>query len=182
LLGQWADNTGSRKPPKKAKMQKLGLTYANQLEENRQAFLVTIAMKATVKHVRISPKKAGIVADLVRGKGSRQALDFLKFANKKAADIIYKLLASAVANAENNDGKDRDNLVVSKIFVTKGRILKRGVPAARGRVKPIVKRTSHIFVELEEGLSSVSLSSAAGKPAKRKPAAKKAPTAEAATE
>lgn len=134
-------------------------------------------MKATVKHVRISPKKACIVADLVRGKGSQQALDFLKFANKKAADIIYKLLASAVANAENNDGKDRDSLVVSKIYVTKGRILKRGVPGARGRVKPIVKRTAHIFVELEEALTSASLSTGAARAAKRKSEAKKTPAA-----
>lgn len=111
-------------------------------------------MKANVKHVRISPKKACIVADLVRGKNSREALDFLKLADKKAADIIFKLVASAVANAENNDGKDSDRLVVSKIYVTKGRTLKRGVPSSRGRVKPILKRTSHIFVELDEVMTT----------------------------
>jgi len=112
-------------------------------------------MKASVRHIHISPKKAALVADLVRGKPAGEALDFLKFANKKAADIIYKVVASAVANAKNNDGKRGDDLEVTKIFVTKARKLRRGVPSSRGRVMPIVKRSSHIFVELTEASAQI---------------------------
>ncbi len=107
-------------------------------------------MKASAKHLRISPHKAMVVAGMLRGKSTEKALDFLKVANKKAADLLYKVLASAVANAENNEGKRSDNLVISRVCVTKGRTLRRGVPASRGRVAPIKKRSSHIFIELEE--------------------------------
>lgn len=107
-------------------------------------------MKASVRHIHISPKKAALVADLVRGKKADEALDFLKFADKKAAGIIYKVVASAVANAENNEGKRKDSLTVGKIYVTKARKLRRGIPASRGRMMPIYKRHSHIFVELSE--------------------------------
>jgi len=110
-------------------------------------------MKASVKHIRISPKKANLVAGLVRGKSAEEALTFLKFANKKGADILYKVVASAVANAENNDAKSKDNLVLSSVVVTKGRTLRRGIPASRGRVAPIKKRSSHLFVELSEIIS-----------------------------
>ena len=107
-------------------------------------------MKASAKHIRISPKKAMVVAGMLRGKTAGNALDFLKVANKKAAGILHKVVASAVANAENNDGKRAENLVVSRVCVTKGRTLRRGVSASRGRVAPIKKRSSHVFVELEE--------------------------------
>jgi len=119
-------------------------------------------MKASVKHIRISPKKANVVVGIIRGKRVGDALDFLKVANKKAADILYKVVASAVANAENNDGKRSENLFIKTAFVTKGRTLRRGVPASRGRVAPIKKRSSHIFVELAELESSP-----AEKPAKK---------------
>jgi large subunit ribosomal protein L22 len=107
-------------------------------------------MKASVKHIRISPKKANLVAGIVRGKKATEALSFLKLANKKGADILYKVLASAVANAENNDGKSKDSLLIESIVVTKGRTLRRGIPASRGRVMPIKKRSSHLFVYLRE--------------------------------
>ena len=107
-------------------------------------------MKANVRHIQISPKKANVVVGIVRGKSVGEALDFLKVANKKAADILYKVVASAVANAENNEGKRSENLIVKSAFVTKGRVLRRGVPASRGRVSPLKKRSSHIFVELAE--------------------------------
>ncbi len=107
-------------------------------------------MKASVRHIHISPKKAALVADLVRGKKTDEALDFLKLADKKAAGIIHKVVESAVANAQNNDGKSKDNLAISKIYVTKARKMRRGIPASRGRVMPIYKRSSHIFVELGE--------------------------------
>ena len=131
-------------------------------------------MKASVRHIHISPKKAALVADLVRGKKADEALDFLKFADKKAAGIIYKLVSSAVANAENNDGKRKDSLTVEKIYVTKARKLRRGVPASRGRMMPIYKRHSHIFVELgEPQVASATASSAAAEPESKEPAAAK---------
>lgn len=103
-------------------------------------------MKAIAKHVRISPKKANLVAGLVRSKNAVEALDILKFTQKKAAKILYKVLHSAIANAENNFKQNKDALIVKEIVVTEGRTLKRSVPISRGRVHPILKRTSHITI------------------------------------
>jgi large subunit ribosomal protein L22 len=103
-------------------------------------------MKAIAKHVRISPKKANLVAGLVRSKNAVEALDILKFTPKKAAKILYKVLHSAVANAENNFKQNKDALIVKEVVVTEGRTLKRSVPISRGRVHPILKRTSHITI------------------------------------
>lgn len=103
-------------------------------------------MKAIAKHIRISPKKANLVAGLVRNKNAEEALNILKFTPKKAAPILYKVLHSAIANAENNYKQKRDALVVKEIIVTQGATLKRSVPVSRGRVHPILKRTSHITV------------------------------------
>jgi large subunit ribosomal protein L22 len=103
-----------------------------------------------VKHIRISPKKANVVVGIIRGKKVGEAIDFLKVANKKAADVLGEVVKSAVANAKNNDGKRAENLIVKTAFVTKGRTLRRGVSGSRGRVNPIKKRSSHIFVELSE--------------------------------
>jgi large subunit ribosomal protein L22 len=110
-------------------------------------------MKAIAKHVRISPKKANLVAGLVRRKNAVEALDILKFTQKKAAKILYKVLHSAIANAENNFKQNKDSLVIKEIVVNEGRTLKRSVPISRGRVHPILKRTSHITVSvgLDEG-------------------------------
>jgi large subunit ribosomal protein L22 len=127
------------------------LTFTpNFLENTRAFFYLATDMKASVKHIRISPKKANLVAGLVRGKPANEALVFLQFANKKAADILHKLIASAVANAENNDAKSANDLIIDKLVVTKGRTYRRGIPASRGRMMPILKRSSHIFVELGE--------------------------------
>lgn len=90
------------------------------------------------------------MAGLVRGKKAADALAFLKFTPKKAAKTIYKVVASAVANAINNFAKDKEKLVVSKIIVNKGQTLKRSIPASRGRSAPILKRTAHITVEVSE--------------------------------
>lgn len=134
-------------------------------------------MKASVKHIRISPKKANLVAGIVRGKKAIEALSFLKFANKKGADILYKAVASAVANAENNDGKNKDTLMIDSIVVTKGRTLRRGIPASRGRVMPIKKRSSHLFVYLSETSEQKEKSAPAEKPtAKAKEAPQKTTT------
>ena len=105
-------------------------------------------MEAIAKHrfARISPQKARLVADQLRGKPVAQALEILNFSNKKAADLIKKVLESAIANAEHNEGADIDDLNVAKIFVDEGPIMKRIMPRAKGRADRILKRSSHITV------------------------------------
>ena len=108
-------------------------------------------MKASVMHVRISPRKVRLVVDVVRGKSVSQALSILAFTRKKAALPVQKLLKSAVANAAENHGvSDVDNLVIDRITVDEGPALKRFMPRARGRATPIRKRTSHIQIILRE--------------------------------
>ncbi|MGV3001033.1 50S ribosomal protein L22 [Vibrio sp. E150_018] len=105
-------------------------------------------MEAVAKHnfARISPQKARLVADQIRGKSVEQALEILTFSNKKAADLVKKVLDSAIANAEHNEGADIDDLSVAKIFVDEGPIMKRIMPRAKGRADRILKRSSHITV------------------------------------
>nr|WP_086938966.1 50S ribosomal protein L22 [Thaumasiovibrio occultus] len=105
-------------------------------------------MEAIAKHrfARISPQKARLVADQVRGKTVAQALEILTFSNKKAADLVKKVLESAIANAEHNKGADIDDLSVAKIFVDEGPTMKRIMPRAKGRADRILKRSSHITV------------------------------------
>lgn len=103
-------------------------------------------MKAIARNIRISPKKANLVAGLVRRKNAEEALNILKFTPKKAAGILYKVLHSAVANAENNFKQKRQSLVIKEIVVTEAPTYKRSVPVSRGRVHPILKRNSHITV------------------------------------
>ncbi len=105
-------------------------------------------MEALAKHnfARISPQKARLVADQIRGKNVDQALELLTFSNKKAAELIKKVLESAIANAEHNEGADIDDLRVAKIFVDEGPIMKRIMPRAKGRADRILKRSSHITV------------------------------------
>lgn len=103
-------------------------------------------MKAVARHIRISPKKANLVAGLVRNKNAQEALDILKFTPKKGAGIIYKVVHSAVANAENNFKQKREELMIKEIVVTKGITMKRSIPVSRGRTHPILKHTSHITV------------------------------------
>jgi len=105
-------------------------------------------MKAIARTIRITPKKANLVAGMIRKKSTEQALDILKYTPKKAAKILQKLLNSAVANATNNFKQDKKSLFISQIIVTKGPTLKRSVPVSRGRAHPILKRTSHITIEL----------------------------------
>ncbi|MDD4352608.1 MAG: 50S ribosomal protein L22 [Candidatus Gracilibacteria bacterium] len=105
-------------------------------------------MKSNCKYIRISPRKANLIADLVRGKNVEEAISLLKFLPKKAADILYKIVLSAVANAENNLKLDRKTLYIKTIVVNKAPTLKRGQPVSRGRWHPIKKRNSHITVEL----------------------------------
>ena len=108
-------------------------------------------MKASVKNVRISPRKVRMVVDTVRGKSVSQAIGILAFTRKKAAEPVQKLLRSAVANAAENDGiMDVDDLFIDRITVDEGPTLKRFTPRARGRATPIHKRTSHIQIALRE--------------------------------
>jgi large subunit ribosomal protein L22 len=107
--------------------------------------------KAILRSTRISPQKARLVADQVRGLPVSRALDLLKFSDKKAAHIIYKVLWSATANAENNNGADVDELKVATIMVDEGPVLKRFMARAKGRGTQIIKRTSHITVVVGSG-------------------------------
>jgi len=106
-------------------------------------------MKAILKNIRISPKKANLVAGIVRGEMVDDALARLKFTPKKGAKILYKVIHSAAANAENNFKQNRDRLYIKEIIVTKAPTFKRGVSVSRGRTHPIRKRNSHITVYVD---------------------------------
>ncbi len=106
--------------------------------------------KAIHRYARISPQKARLVADQVRGLPVDKALTILKFSDKKAAGLIQKVLVSSMENAENNFGADIDNLFVESVMVDEGPILKRMRARAKGRGDRILKRTSHITVTVAE--------------------------------
>lgn len=105
---------------------------------------------AKLRHARISAQKARLVADQVRGLPVDKALNVLAFSNKKAAGIIKKVLESAIANAEHNEGADIDELHVAAICVDEGPTMKRIRARAKGRAARIFKRTSHISVSVAE--------------------------------
>jgi large subunit ribosomal protein L22 len=107
-------------------------------------------VSATAKRVRVSPQKARLVVDLVRGKPVSAALDILGFSTQKAAGLVRKVVESAIANAENNNGADIDELKIAEIFVNEGLVMKRIKPRAKGRADRIVKRTSHITVTVSD--------------------------------
>ncbi len=106
---------------------------------------------ARLKGARISAQKARLVADQVRGLPVEEALNLLEFSPKKAAHIVKKVLDSAIANAENNEGADVDELKVSSIYVDEGMTMKRLRPRAKGRADRILKRTCHITVKVADG-------------------------------
>jgi len=107
-------------------------------------------VSATAKRLRLSAQKARLVVDLVRGKPVSEALNVLTFSTKKGADIVRKVLESAIANAENNEAADVDDLVISEVFVNEGFTLKRIQPRAKGRADRISKRTCHITVRVSD--------------------------------
>jgi len=107
-------------------------------------------VQAKLRGAQLSPQKARLVADQIRGKGVEEALDILAFSKKKGAAIIKKVLESAIANAEHNDGADVDELSVSTIFVDAGMTLKRISPRAKGRADRILKRSCHITVKVAD--------------------------------
>ena len=104
---------------------------------------------ARARHVGIAPMKARRVVDLIRGLPAREALNILKFAPQAASEDVYKVIASAIANAEHNERLDPDTLVIAQAFVDEGPTAKRFRPRAQGRAYRIRKRTSHITVILE---------------------------------
>lgn len=106
-------------------------------------------MKAYGKNIRISPKKLRVVAEVIRGQKVEEALKFLKFAPRKGADILYKIVYSAAKNAENNDAQKIQDLYIDTLVINKGIVYKRGNPVSRGRMHPILKRTSNIKLELQ---------------------------------
>ncbi|GAB2190904.1 50S ribosomal protein L22 [Sessilibacter sp. MAH1] len=105
---------------------------------------------AKLSGARLSAQKARLVADQIRGKHVEEALDILTFSTKKGAAIIKKVLESAIANAEHNEGADVDELKVSTIFVDEGMTMKRIRPRAKGRADRIFKRSCHITVKVAE--------------------------------
>jgi large subunit ribosomal protein L22 len=126
--------------------------------------------RAIARHVRISPNKARRVINLVRGLPAKEALTVLQFAPQAASEQVYKVLASAIANAENNERLDPDALLVREAFVDEGPTLKRFRPRAQGRAYRIRKRTCHITIAVE----AVQVN----RPAKKAPAKKAAKAAE----
>ncbi len=106
--------------------------------------------KASVRHVRLSPQKVRLVIDLIRGQRVDRALSILAFSQKKSAEVITKLVKSALANASQDSGVDVDTLRIQKAYVDQGPTMKRSRPRARGRASRIRKRSSHITVVLEE--------------------------------
>ncbi|QEQ98470.1 50S ribosomal protein L22 [Neptunomonas concharum] len=105
---------------------------------------------AKLKGARISAQKARLVADQIRGKSVGEALNILAFSPKKGADLVKKVLESAIANAEHNEGADVDELFVSTIFVDEAMTMKRIKPRAKGRADRILKRNSHITVKVSD--------------------------------
>lgn len=110
-------------------------------------------VSAKLTGAQMSAQKARLVADQIRGKGVEEALDILAFSNKKAAQVVGKILNSAIANAEHNEGADVDELIISTIFVDEGRTLKRLRPRAKGRADRILKRSCHITVKVSDSES-----------------------------
>jgi large subunit ribosomal protein L22 len=108
-------------------------------------------VSANLYGVRLSAQKGRLVADLIRGKKVDQALNILAFSPQKGAVIIKKVLESAIANAEHNNGADIDELKVSRIIVEKGPVLKRFTARAKGRGNRIIKPTCHVFVTVGDG-------------------------------
>lgn len=106
--------------------------------------------KAVLKSVRVSPRKARLVIDMVRGKPVSEAVDMLRLTNKKMAPVVSKLIKSAMANAKDKATVDVDRLIVAEAFVNEAETLKRYLPRAQGRATPIRKRSSHITVKLTE--------------------------------
>src|SRR5262247_3454159 len=121
--------------------------------------------RAVARHVRVSPMKARRVVNLVRGLPAKEALTVLQFAPQAASEPVYKVLASAIANAENNERLDPDSLLVSEAYVDEGPTLKRFRPRAQGRAYRIRKRTCHITIAVESVVATTPSRRATASPA-----------------
>jgi large subunit ribosomal protein L22 len=109
-----------------------------------------VEAKAIAKYIRVSPRKARQVIDLIRGKNVKEALTTLKFTPKVIAGTIIKVIKSAQANAEHNYNMNSDKLYISKAYVNQGSVLKRVFPRAKGRADVLRKPTSHIIIVVKE--------------------------------
>ena len=109
-----------------------------------------MSARAKGRYIRMTPRKMRIVADEVRGMKVGKAVDVLTFSRKRAARPILKLIKSALSNADQKGDMDLDNLVVAKLTIDQGPTYKRWMPRARGMATPVLKRTSHVSVVLEE--------------------------------
>ena len=107
-------------------------------------------VQAKLSGARLSAQKARLVADQVRGRQGEDALNLLTYSSKKGADVIRKLLNSAIANAEHNEGADVDELKISEIYVDEGMTMKRIMPRAKGRADRILKRSCHISITVAD--------------------------------
>jgi large subunit ribosomal protein L22 len=132
-----------------------------------------IQAQATVRYVRTSAQKAGLVLELIRGKDVNRALATLQFTRKSVASDVAKLLRSAIANAQQKDGfsGDVDRLFVSACYANQGPSQKRVRPAPMGRAFRVLKRTAHLTVQVSERAPKVSPAAGAGDAAKRRPRA-----------
>ena len=111
---------------------------------------VKVQAKAMARQVRISPMKVRQILALIRGKGAEEAMTILRFSPQKAARVVFKILQSAIANAEHNYGMDTDKLHVLTAYADQGPSMKRFRPASMGRAHPYVHRTSHVTVTVAE--------------------------------
>ncbi len=125
---------------------------ATNTREKKKARLVTDDKrpKAHAKYVRISSRKVKIVIDLIRGKSVDEAVAILTYTPKAASPVVLKVLNSAIANAVNNQEMDRKDLYVAEVYANPGPTLKRFVARSRGSASPMLKRTSHISVVLDQ--------------------------------
>lgn len=125
-------------------------TREREKKERRQEARAARGPYATLRHLRMSPRKVRLVVDLIRGRNVEESLNFLQFSRKAAAQPVAKLLRSAVANADDKGGYDLDKLFVKVAFVDEGTTWRRWRPRAMGRATRIRKRTSHVTIELGE--------------------------------
>lgn len=112
--------------------------------------LETPEVRAIARYIRTAPRKLRLVADMIRGKSVNDSRIILQFTNKRAARTLAKVLDSAIANAENNEDLEAESLVVHRVYVDEGPVMKRWTPRARGRASQIQKRTSHITVVVRQ--------------------------------
>jgi len=130
------------------------MSETTTITESPATALEPIRARAVARYVHMSPTKVRRVVALIKGRPLQEALDILRFSPQAAAEPLYKVVASAAANAENNLQANRDTLVVSAAFADEGPTLKRIRPRAQGRAYRIRKRTSHITVEVESQQSA----------------------------